>query len=368
MDFVFDSDDDVDLAALELVVYGIPRQVYARADNFNRFNELSFFQRFRLTKNTILALLPQIEHHLEFPHDNNQSVSPINQLLLCLRYYATGSHLLAMGDFAGVHVSTACRIIKKVSHAIALMYPNYIKMPQTADEIHRAQEGFFQISAFPRVIGALDCTHVRIQSPGGEDAEIYRNRKGYFSVNVQAVCNAQLKFFNVVARWPGSSHDSTIFNNSHLRAEFEQNIYPNCAILGDSGYYLRTYLMTPLLEPRTERQQLYNQSHIRTRNVIERTFGVWKRRFPVLAYGCRLKIETLLSVIISTAILHNIAIDNNEGEPPVDANGDIQLLQQLIRNGQIPVPAIPLHLRNRGAAADGARMRDELINNYFGNL
>lgn len=50
--------------------------------------------------------------------------------------------------------------------------------------------------------------------------EEFRNRKGYFSLNVQAICDADLKFMNVVARWPGSAHDATIFNNSILRGIF----------------------------------------------------------------------------------------------------------------------------------------------------
>jgi hypothetical protein len=45
---------------------------------------------------------------------------------------------------------------------------------------------------------------------------------------------------------------------------------------------------TPLLNPGTPAKQLDNESHIRTRNVAERLFGVLKRRFPILAYGCRL--------------------------------------------------------------------------------
>ena len=49
--------------------------------------------------------------------------------------------------------------------------------------------GVYAVSGLPGVIGAIECTHVLIQSPGGDDAEIYRNRKGYFSINVQLVCD-----------------------------------------------------------------------------------------------------------------------------------------------------------------------------------
>lgn len=67
---------------------------------------------------------------------------------------------------------------------------------------------------------------------GGNDAEIFRNRKNYFSINVQAATSASLKFINIVARWPGASHDATIFNSSLLRTEFDNGMYPNSLILG----------------------------------------------------------------------------------------------------------------------------------------
>lgn len=59
--------------------------------------------------------------------------------------------------------------------------------------------------------------HFFLFSIGSAIGEEFRNRKSYFSVNVQAVCDANLFLMNVVARWPGSAHDATIFNNSVLR-------------------------------------------------------------------------------------------------------------------------------------------------------
>lgn len=100
-------------------------------------------------------------------------------------------------------------------------------------------------------------------------------------MNTQVVCNNNLEITDIVARWQGSVHDSTIFNNSRLKANFENGAYNNGLLLGVSAYPLRQYLLTPLINPQTAAEQLYNESHIRTRNIIERLFGIWKRRFSI---------------------------------------------------------------------------------------
>lgn len=121
-----------------------------------------------------------------------------------------------------------------------------------------------------------------------------------------------------MARWPGSSHDSTIFNNCYRRALFEERMCGDSMLVGDSGYACRSYMMTPLDTARSLQEQLYNESQIRTRNPIERTFGVWKRRFPALALGMQVHWENTFSIIIATAVFHNILRRANEKVPPDD--------------------------------------------------
>lgn len=70
--------------------------------------------------------------------------------------------------------------------AIANLRPQYIKMPSD-EEIDELRQSCYNIARFPRCIGAVDCTHIKIISPGGNNAEIFRNRKQFFSVNVQTV-------------------------------------------------------------------------------------------------------------------------------------------------------------------------------------
>ena len=89
-------------------------------------------------------------------------------------------------------------------------------------------------------------------------------------MNVQGIMNAELLFTNVVARWPGSTHDSFILLNSAVYTKFETGQYPDGWLLGDSGYSCKPWLLIPKLNPQTRAERTYNMSHIKTRNMIER--------------------------------------------------------------------------------------------------
>jgi len=195
---------------------------------------------------------------------------------------------------------------------------------------------------------------------GGEDAELFRNRKGYFSLNTQVTCNSNLQITDIVARWQGSVHDSTIFNNSRLRANFDNAAYGNGLLLGDSAYPSKRYLLTPLITTQTAAERLYNESHIRTRNIIERLFGIWKRRFPILALGMRYHLHRVMTIIVATAILHNIARENNDPEPDDDPNLDLPAPWNHI------LAECNINQRINNDEVNGATVRTELIHTYFG--
>lgn len=190
-------------------------------------------------------------------------------------------------------------------------------MPQNREECSASFRGFYDLFNFPTVIGAIDCTHIKI-SGQGRNGEIYRNRKQYFSINTQVVGSYDLRIQNIVARWGGSNHDSHIFSNSLLKTRMERGEFYPGILLGDGGYKLETYLLTPFRNPVRVQEQVYNRVHIRARNTVERLFGVWKRRFPCLVFGLRTKVETSLIIIVACAVLHNICILNRDAVPDDD--------------------------------------------------
>lgn len=131
---------------------------------------------------------------------------------------------------------------------------------------------FYNKAGFPGVVGAIDCTHIRITQPS-ENSQDYLNRKSYYSINVQAICYFQWKFINIVAKWPGSVHDSWILQQSAIRQRFDNGIYTGI-LLGVLGYPCKPWLITPLREPTTEAKTNFNTAQKRTRVVIEQSFGI----------------------------------------------------------------------------------------------
>lgn len=73
----------------------------------------------------------------------------------------------------------------------------------------------------------------------------WRRSKLYLSTFFQAITGPKLQFFDLIASWPGSVHDSRIFDNSRARVRFETKRLPG-VLLGDAGYACMPFLLTPL--------------------------------------------------------------------------------------------------------------------------
>jgi hypothetical protein len=127
--------------------------------------------------------------------------------------------------------------------------------------------------------------------------------------------------------------------------------------VADVGYPVKNYLLTPLPQTHTRDENLYNETLIRTRNPVERSSGVWKRRFPILSNGINLKIAKVQRVIVATAVLHHIALENNAEDPP-----PLNQREEALFNEAINVPVDLIENINGGNF-----VRNEMIT-YFDNL
>ncbi len=179
-----------------------------------------FLSRYQFTKDTVIELNRKIGPTVRHSSGRNAAVPPMLQVLVALRFYATGCFQRVDGDLFGIHNSTVCRIVRRVSRAIASLRNQCIQFSPTAE----TAAGFYRGAGFPGVLGAIDCTHILIQNPGGVNGELFRNRKGYYSINVQVVCDDKSQITNIVARWPGSTHTATVSSVPYWRAKHTKAI------------------------------------------------------------------------------------------------------------------------------------------------
>lgn len=287
-------------------------------DGDDKLTDSEFYQRYRFTRRGFEYIFQLLKNDLSDPITNRGNpIPPRTQLKVALRFFATGCFQIVIGDLLKLSQTSVSRIVAKVSNSIAKLRTSFIKFPE-GNEAKITMNKFFQIGGFPQVVGCLDGTHIAIEV-NAQNKEIYRCRKSFTSLNIQAICDANLRFTNIVARWPGSTHDSRIFENSLICSRFENGELQGL-LLGDMGYPCRSFLLTPFRTPNNPPERRYNFAHAKTRSTIERVFGVWKRRFPCLKLGLLLKLSTIMSTIVATAVLHNIAIDIQEPDPDDDSD------------------------------------------------
>ncbi|XP_022160297.1 putative nuclease HARBI1 [Myzus persicae] len=287
-------------------------------------SDAAFIKNFRLSKDLAKKLIKELDPYLK-PQMRSSDLDSTTKVLIALDFYATGCYQTPVGNskFFAVSQPSVSRCLKEVTSALnnENVFFKWVKFPSNLRELRKVRSEFYMATGFQGCIGCIDCTHVAIVPPSKDPLNanpeyIYVNRKGYHSINVQLICDVNLKIMNVNALFPGSTNDAYIWSNSNVQPvvkELYDNGHKGYFLLGDSGYPLRPWLLTPINNPITEAEKYYNTKHMSTRSLIERCNGVLKMRFR-----CLLKHRFLhyhpkkaTQIINACTILHNMCITYN---------------------------------------------------------
>ncbi|XP_040355938.1 putative nuclease HARBI1 isoform X1 [Ixodes scapularis] len=140
------------------------------------------------------------------------------------------------------------------------------------------------------------------------------------------VCDADCRIMCIDPRYPGSVHDSFVWQFSWLRNQLEQGQVPRDGrfLLGDSGYPLEPWLITPVPGNHATSTACgrFNKAHSSIRSVVERCIGLLKNRFRCLQRHRALYYHpsTATAIISACAVLHYICLASSEPEPESDSD------------------------------------------------
>lgn len=260
------------------------RRVFRTRINCNFVSVYEFNERFRLSSVKLESLLQDIGHRLHRETNRSRALSEKLQLCVALHWFGNGGQYHGISDMHGISKASVCRAVHAVVNAV-----NEVKFPVVVNwpaNIMQVVTKFHNLAQMPTVIGCIDGTLINIDAPQQNEAQ-FVDRHGNHSLNCMVVCGPNCSFYYVSARWPGSVHDSRVLRNSTLYQRFEEGWrpIPNAILLGDSGYPLKEWLITPTFRNFEDPAVLrFNRAHKSTRRLVENAFGILKEKFPCLKY------------------------------------------------------------------------------------
>ena len=346
----------------------------------NDTTESDIINLYRLDKHGIQYFADRIRNHPDVAKSTKAGLSSETQVLVALRYYATGNSVISLKNTADLKLShgSVFNAIKNVSSALCSLLREDVAYSFEESEISEIQQGFFEYGGFPCCMGAIDGTMIKIKAPPiREDVYVGRKTDGHY-LNVQFVCDVKLRFLDAVIKYPGSVTDKTIWSMCGLNEKLggfltsQERCYRGYFI-GDSGYNQRAKMMIPLLDPVGKKELSYNKAHKKCRCCVERSIGVYKSRFRCLCKqsggGIQFDVEIACTIIGACAVLHNYCrVRNIPFEVATDVAADIAAdiaVDVAVDIAHPDIDDVSDEDRYNDDVATGYRARQEIIDAYF---
>ena len=263
----------------------------------------------------LLNRLTKEDTHLRNP------LEPGLKLAITLRHLACGSTYTNMQYSWRVPHNSISVLVREVCEAIIAEYNDELMDFPTDEQGWRdLADRFFDRWNFPHTIGAIDGKHVACKCPANSGSKYY-NYKGYYSILLFAMVDADYKFVWCDIGAKGAASDAQVFAACELRHYLETNQLPvpdaeplphdtedvPYFLVGDDAFPLRTFLMKPYGRRGLSREErLYNYRLSRARRVVENAFGILANRFQVLLTTMQHNPETVKMIVHTCVLLHNL--------------------------------------------------------------
>lgn len=174
-------------------------------------------------------------------------------------------------------------------------------------------------------MGAIDGKHIAIIKPS-HSGSLYYNYKGFYSIVLLAIANANKEFIMVDSGINGRISDGGVLFHSKFGELYEQDAlklpqpktipntptkYPHFFI-GDEAFALKLHLMKPYPQGScNDERQNFNKRLSRARCVVENAFGILSSRFGIFQKSIYLSPKKATIVTMACCYLHNFLMKEN---------------------------------------------------------
>lgn len=152
----------------------------------------------RMRLDVYAKLLIIMKPHLRKQYTNwRKPISAEVRLAVTLRFLAMGDGFRSLSQQFRIGLSTTREIVLETCQKIYnVLQEEYLSTPTNVQEWLAISQKFNTRWHMPHVLGCLDGKHVRIARPRRSGSQYY-NYKGYFSIVLMAICNAEYEYLYV---------------------------------------------------------------------------------------------------------------------------------------------------------------------------
>lgn len=222
--------------------------------------------------------------------------------------------------------STVSNILKETCIALGVCLKTFIEIPNTVEKWADVASDFYCRWNMPLCLGSIDGKHISIRQPEHSGSHNI-NYKGFFSVVLLAVVDANLNFMYIDVGTNGRISDGGVFAKSEFKRMLIDNNYfnmPDSALLpftnvrlpfvfiADDAFPLSTKLMKPYPQQTLDNtKRIFNYRLSRARRCVENAFGVLAARFGVFQKAINTSIENVQHITVAACSLHNMLRKRN---------------------------------------------------------
>ena len=105
-----------------------------------------FHRRYRFQPKTVEALCLLIGNKLKAKANTNNAFTPMQKLCITLRFFATGTHQMEVGDGEGASQASVSRIVRQVCSVLAEEADQLVVFSLDPDILRQVAKGFYGFS------------------------------------------------------------------------------------------------------------------------------------------------------------------------------------------------------------------------------